>query len=416
MKIVKSVLVNQDNELDYFPIRKLEYQGSEYRLHYCLKGKGIFRITNGLRPVGKGDFILTYPNERYSLWSSTEENISFISIYFMLIETEYQLYNLINLNLMKERQFHLEDDMNWFMQILNDHIGSQSENREKAAQHMLISLLYTLSTEDKAIAIDDDQRRYIDKSIAYMRENLNVNLSLKDLCDHVNLTESYMIKLFHRYTGTTPIKFHTRLRIEQASRYLTESMLSVYQITEKLNFSSESHFSRTFKKCTGYSPNQYKKHYLQQMGEEVTDHKGEIRDMFNFMQTIIDSARDLIFFKDKRGILLGCNDSFCEIMGLTKDQIIGKRDLDIFPEDEARFYINMDKVIFKTGQARRNKEWMTYPDGRKRRFEVYKGPITDADNNIIGLVGISRDITDTEDINDNQDSSQLMERILELKL
>lgn len=393
MKIVKSVYTKQDNELDYFPIRKLDSQGSEYRLHYCLKGEGIFRIANGMRPVREGDFVITFPNERYSLWSVEGDSLSFVTIHFILVETDYQLYRLINLTLMKERQFHPEDDMSWFIRILNDHIESRSELREKAALHMLISLLYTLSSEDRSVAIDDDQRRYIDRSVGFMRDNLDKNLSLADICDCAHLTESYMIKLFHRYTGSTPIKFHTRLRIEESVRLLTESLLTVGEITEHLHFSSESHFSRTFKKYTGLSPNQYRKQYVCHMGEHAVDQKGEISDMFSFMQTIIDSCQDLIFFKDKKGILLGCNDSFCQIMGLAKDQIIGKRDLDIFPEEEANFYIEKDKVIFKTGQARRNKEWMTYPDGRKRFFEVYKGPITDAEGRIVGLVGVSRDIT-----------------------
>ena len=396
MKIIDVSTITQDNALDYFSIRKVDYSSSEYRIHYCLSGDGIFRIGNVLTPINRNDFIFTYPNEKYSIWSSSLESISIVTISFFLIKTDFRLYNLIHYSLKQERIFHPVEDMSLLVKTIYDNFTSKSEMKETALTHLLLSIIYLLPSDDKATVLDDEQKKYVDKSISFMRDNITHVLTLNEICSSVNVTQSYLIKLFNIYTGTTPIKFFNHLRIEHSCKLLTEELLSISQVVDKMNFSSESHFCRSFKKITGLSPHLYKKEQLQKIKTIDFHNKENINDMFYFMQKIIDSAVDLIFFKDKQGVLLGCNDAFCKIMGLTKDQVIGKRDIDIFPKEEADFYNKMDKIIFKSGKAQRNKEWMTYPNGKKCLFEVYKGPITDADNNIIGIVGISRDITNWE--------------------
>ena len=81
-------------------------------------------------------------------------------------------------------------------------------------------------------------------------------------------------------------------------------------------------------------------------------------------------------------------------MGLEKSQIIGKTDWMLFPKEEAAFYYQKDSFVLKTGKPQRNIEWMRYPDGVARRFQVFKAPYYNKEGKIIGLVGISRDITD----------------------
>ena len=68
----------------------------------------------------------------------------------------------------------------------------------------------------------------------------------------------------------------------------------------------------------------------------------------------------------------------------------------VIPEydmDEVEDY-QKDSFVLKTGKPQRNIEWMRYPDGVARRFQVFKAPYYNKEGKIIGLVGISRDITD----------------------
>ena len=81
-------------------------------------------------------------------------------------------------------------------------------------------------------------------------------------------------------------------------------------------------------------------------------------------------------------------------MGLTKEEFAGKSDYEIFPKEEADFFKIRDAMVFRNNRAFKNEETMSYPNGQKRTFEVHKAPFHDDQGNILGLVGISRDITD----------------------
>ncbi len=100
------------------------------------------------------------------------------------------------------------------------------------------------------------------RAIAYMKENLDKKLSVADICEYVHYNKSYLFRIFKKDTGTTVIEYFTRLKIEQAKRYLREGKLNVSQISEALSFDTPNYFTKTFRKITGYSPLQYKKVYL----------------------------------------------------------------------------------------------------------------------------------------------------------
>ncbi len=167
-------------------------------------------------------------------------------------------------------------------------------------------------------------------------------------------------------------------------------------IAEDLNFSSASHFSKTFKQYLSISPIQYRNNYINTLENRQEQSAKEIEKAYVLLQNIIDSSPDMIFYKDINGIMMGCNKTTCEILGLKREQIVGHSDYDYCSKEDADFFKKRDEMIFQTGEAYKNEEWMTYPDGRKRKFEVYKAPFHDSQGQLLGLIGISRDITDRE--------------------
>ncbi len=100
------------------------------------------------------------------------------------------------------------------------------------------------------------------RAIAYMKENLGAKLSVADVCEKVHYNKSYLFSTFKKDTGSTLMQYFTRLKIEQAKKYLREGKLNITQIAEALAFDTPNYFTKTFRKITGYSPLQYKKIYL----------------------------------------------------------------------------------------------------------------------------------------------------------
>lgn len=123
----------------------------------------------------------------------------------------------------------------------------------------------------------------------------------------------------------------------------------------------------------------------------------KLSDQYALLNSVIESTPDLIFFKnykDQDGVYIGCNEAFCKFLGLTKSDILGKNDFEIFESDLAEFFREKDKKVIGNNGSIRNEEWITYPNGEKVLVDVLKTPLYDSSKNMVGIIGISRDITE----------------------
>lgn len=93
----------------------------------------------------------------------------------------------------------------------------------------------------------------------FIKENYaNDNLSLRQISEYVQLSESYFSTIFTKEIGTSFIDYLTSIRIEKAKELLEYSNLKIYEICEKVGYTNKEHFSRIFKKHVGVSPKDYK--------------------------------------------------------------------------------------------------------------------------------------------------------------
>ena len=114
----------------------------------------------------------------------------------------------------------------------------------------------------------------------------------------------------------------------------------------------------------------------------------------SLIMSMLDSIPDIIFFKDINGVYLGCNPPFAEVVGKLRNEIIGRTDYDLFDKESADFFREDDRQLIELQKVRRNEEWITYPDGRKKLLDTLKTPYWGEDGSLIGILCISRDITD----------------------
>lgn len=117
----------------------------------------------------------------------------------------------------------------------------------------------------------------------------------------------------------------------------------------------------------------------------------------NVLQSIIDAAPDLIYLKDSSGRYEAVNTTFAASVGLTADEIIGKTDFDLYPEEEARRYQLSDRKVLQTGELWEADDDSTV-EGERRTFHTIKFPIFDSTGNAESVGGISRDITRRKDL------------------
>ena len=98
----------------------------------------------------------------------------------------------------------------------------------------------------------------IQLAIDYIYENLHEKIMIADIAAKTNLSESYISRLFHKETGVSISTYIINKRVEAAKNLLIYTDYSTSDISNFLNFSSESHFISTFKKLTNQTPKKFR--------------------------------------------------------------------------------------------------------------------------------------------------------------
>lgn len=128
--------------------------------------------------------------------------------------------------------------------------------------------------------------------------------------------------------------------------------------------------------------------------EIVRENEKKQREASEFLSIMIDSIPDHIFYKDTNGVYLGCNHAYEEAYGISRNELAGQTDFDLFDMATAKKFKDADSIVIKQRRQRRTEETVVYPDGHSVVTETLKTPYYNAAGEAIGLIGISRDITD----------------------
>lgn len=113
------------------------------------------------------------------------------------------------------------------------------------------------------------------------------------------------------------------------------------------------------------------------------------------LRKILDRLPGNVWWKDKDLVYLGCNDRVIEILGLaSRSDFIGKTDHDLWEKSIADKLEKADRSIIDTGKPLHLEEVIIHSDGTQAIMLTNKTPLFDDEGNLIGILGISTDITE----------------------
>lgn len=112
-----------------------------------------------------------------------------------------------------------------------------------------------LSQELLTMSIESDD--IIDKAKYYIHDNLLKNIRIKDIANHVNLSESYFAAYFKQKTGINLRDYLLNCKIEYAKTRIRDHKVAISEVAYELGYTDYRSFSRAFKNVTSKSPSEY---------------------------------------------------------------------------------------------------------------------------------------------------------------
>jgi len=119
----------------------------------------------------------------------------------------------------------------------------------------LITELLSLIREYKLNQRDN----IISKACEYVLNNVEDDITLKSVSEHLCISKNYFCSLFKQETGENFLEYVTRVKMERAKKLLKMGTFKAYEISYMLGYQETGYFSRIFKKYSGYSPTEYRK-------------------------------------------------------------------------------------------------------------------------------------------------------------
>lgn len=267
---------------------------NEFEIHFFLEGSGYFLCNRTKYPVSAGRLFLTGPHEFHSIVpdDAPAAPLTYYAILFSfsvgqasLAESSADIPSREDIQLSEalktalvERQTVLSINSNFrfqFEDLLQLSRSADSALRE-SARYLLESFLWrwfvrlapqASAQQDSALpsdaSADRKSRIHVEKALSLMEKSVRENVKIEDLAWKLGLSEEHFIRIFRTQVRMTPHQYFTRLKVEGASGLLISTDKAVGEISDWFGFENQFHFSRIFKKCTGMSPLDYRKTYLQ---------------------------------------------------------------------------------------------------------------------------------------------------------
>lgn len=234
-----------------------------FLIHYILDGEGTFHVNGKIYSLTRDQGFLICPDFVTYYEAHTANPWHYIWVGFHGQKAEEYLKNA-GLNQQNpvftyRRGSFLKDCM---MEMIK-----ADENYNKGKDLRLQSLLYHFLSElmengDHPGKFDTSrnvQDSYIHKAIQYINMNYSFNISISTISRQIGLDRSYLCHLFKQRLGVSPSTFLIQYRVNKACELMTDSRLTIGDISRSVGYEDPLVFSKAFKRLTGLSPNNYRK-------------------------------------------------------------------------------------------------------------------------------------------------------------
>ena len=227
-------------------------------LLYVIDGQGSLQLDGEQPPLRKDDFAIVNPNTVHSERSSSAAPLEYIILgvdnasFSISGGRDYMIFSCA-------KEHH---DLIFYMNALLHELEEPAHGSDRICQNLLEVLILKLirCTNFSFEVIPAVRiRRECQKIKRYIENNYAKEITLDTLATVSHLNKFYLVHVFKKYCGCSPISYLCRIRVQASRELLASTDYSITYIAQVCGFSSQSYFSQCFQKSCGMTAGAYRK-------------------------------------------------------------------------------------------------------------------------------------------------------------
>jgi AraC-like DNA-binding protein len=164
----------------------------------------------------------------------------------------------------KRHSFRATPSMRSLMPSLIAELQSTHELREAQTRTLLRAILVELKRIVAGEVVEAGKHTRSEQRVQILIEQLPSSCehhwTLSKMADHCGIQRTQLGKVFQKLTGSTPMEYLFRIRLERAKTLLRETDIKIINIAFECGYGTSQYFANTFRQATGLTPSQYRKH------------------------------------------------------------------------------------------------------------------------------------------------------------
>lgn len=234
-------------------------------IHYISKGYGTFKINDEVYNLKQGDIFILLKGMNVEYIASMDEPWEYYWIGFSGSKANECLNRTA---IIESYAASCKEDSKIPYIILNVCEISKTYNPSCSDDILLLkelySLLYTLIEEfPKPFEYKDKElHAYIQEAINFINSNYMNSITVNEIANHVNLSRSYLYKMFIKNLKISPQKYLINLRMYKATLLLKNTKIPIGEVASKVGYSDSLLFSKTFSRYFSMSPLNYRNNQI----------------------------------------------------------------------------------------------------------------------------------------------------------
>ncbi len=238
---------------------------NRYTIHFVFGGTGKF---NG-HSVGKNDVYIAMPNEEHTISLHTDGRM----IHGWIALAGRELEKMVDiLHLPKQAIFSISPNQMERIQAMFLETIYQDHSDVDMSFYLLSQFFQSLYIAVPPLPQRNEvDNKYVHRGLEYISDNYFKNITNSDVARAINISESYLHKLFLKELNASPQAVLAEKRISVAKSLLDDETLKIVTVAQMCGFSNESSFWKVFKKQTGLSPTEYRKTRLKVQSSEKSN-------------------------------------------------------------------------------------------------------------------------------------------------